>query len=740
MKKSLLTIILICLSAIASANQPLLSGKIKGKIITDDKKAVSFATIYHKESKQGTIADADGNFTFEDKFVNGKGTLVISAIGYKEQVFTIDIKSKNSGVHTFIIKECPFNLDQVTVYGINKPTPVDSSIYKVKLISKEKIRQSGAANLSELLISEANIRMSTDLVLGSRIEMMGMNGQNVKVMIDGVPVIGRLNGNIDLSQVKLENIAQVEVIEGPMSVIYGNNALAGTINLITKQNKYHALEAQLSTYVESVGRYNGDLQVSKKMGNHSLAIDGGYEHFSGVDFDKQTRSMDWKPKDLHRAKLTYAYSKKDWRLYTKAGYYKDKLFFKGNILEEYKIFDAYYYTDRYDLSGGITGSWSEKNHLNVVTAYNYYKRSSQDYFKDLRTLEKTWDDKITSQVASQIMFRGIFTHTFVPNKLVLQSGIDINIEEMEGPRIKDNEQSLGDYAGFINIKYKPFSSFEFQPGMRLAHNTKYDAPLVYSFNTKWDISENFIWRASFAKGFRAPSIKELFYEFVNSNHEIYGNKDLKAESSYNYNTTFEYNTKKKNHAWKISGSLYYNDIKNMITLIQKEGSTGYQYNNIVEFESIGGDLEIVYTYKTLFQLRGGYGLTGRLNSYTKENGSERFNLTHDFFAGLKIKETGSGANLNIDYKYNGKIPFFYTDTDSKIKEGSQDPFHIMNISLSKRFLKHRLNATLGVKNLFNEKTIKQNRNIGGSAHSSSSGVPVSYGRSFFLNLSYKIIK
>ena len=66
--------------------------------------------------------------------------------------------------------------------------------------------------------------------------VQGLSGENVKILIDGVPVVGRLNGNVDLSQINLTNIERVEIVEGPLSVNYGTNALAGTINLITKKN------------------------------------------------------------------------------------------------------------------------------------------------------------------------------------------------------------------------------------------------------------------------------------------------------------------------------------------------------------------------------------------------------------------------------------------------------------------------------------------------------------------------
>lgn len=101
-----------------------------------------------------------------------------------------------------------------------------------------------------------NVRLSQDGALGTGMSLQGLSGENVKILIDGVPVIGRLNGVIDLTQVNLQQAKQVEVIEGPMSVIYGSNALAGVINIIPKDNTGNRSSANASAYTESVGVYN----------------------------------------------------------------------------------------------------------------------------------------------------------------------------------------------------------------------------------------------------------------------------------------------------------------------------------------------------------------------------------------------------------------------------------------------------------------------------------------------------
>ena len=154
--------------------------QVKGRIINFALEPIGFASVVHKESGTGTAADVNGNFVLDIKNDIKQGTLMVSAVGYDSR--EVGFKSKNGEVEFKLIHLTANNqeLQEVIVTGEVKPTPVDSSIYKVKLISSEKIQRSGAQNLNELLMTEANIRMSTDLVLGSQIEMMGLNGQNVK--------------------------------------------------------------------------------------------------------------------------------------------------------------------------------------------------------------------------------------------------------------------------------------------------------------------------------------------------------------------------------------------------------------------------------------------------------------------------------------------------------------------------------------------------------------------------------
>ena len=88
-----------------------------------------------------------------------------------------------------------------------------------------------------------------------------------------------MNGNIDLSQINLSNVEQIEIIEGPLSTIYGTDALAGTVNIITKKKLDY--KNILRTYYESVGKYNLDIILNRKYKDNLIGYQFGRKYFNG---------------------------------------------------------------------------------------------------------------------------------------------------------------------------------------------------------------------------------------------------------------------------------------------------------------------------------------------------------------------------------------------------------------------------------------------------------------------------
>ena len=145
------------------------------------------------------------------------------------------------------------NMDEVVVTAQYTPERADKSIYRIEVINARQIEQKAATNMADLLKDQPTMRVGQDAIFGTTLKMQGLSGENVKFLMDGVPMVGRMNGNFDLNQINLYNVDHIEVIEGPMSVIYGSNALAGVINIITKENRSSLFNATATAYTESVG-------------------------------------------------------------------------------------------------------------------------------------------------------------------------------------------------------------------------------------------------------------------------------------------------------------------------------------------------------------------------------------------------------------------------------------------------------------------------------------------------------
>ena len=111
------------------------------------------------------------------------------------------------------------HLDEVVVTAQYVPQSIKKSVYKIKVFDIEEINALGATNLRDLLYYELNLEVFQESSFaGTGIEIQGLSQENIKILIDGVPIIGRLNGTIDLNQIVLNNIERVEIIEGPTSI------------------------------------------------------------------------------------------------------------------------------------------------------------------------------------------------------------------------------------------------------------------------------------------------------------------------------------------------------------------------------------------------------------------------------------------------------------------------------------------------------------------------------------------
>ncbi len=711
------------------------------------------------DKKQYLSSDMHGLVQLKKEHYKGSPQLAIqiSYIGYETLLDSISITDKE---RTIVLIPKENRIQDVVVTAQYSPTSIEKSINKVNVISSQKIEDMAAINIRDVLSNELNIRLSEDNILGSRVSMQGMGGQNVKFLIEGVPIIGRMDGQIDLSQINLNDVERIEIIEGPLSVNYGSNALAGTINIISKTKTNEKLNLGIGSYSENIGTFNFEGKAAFKIAkNHNMQLNIGRNYFDGWspedDFlptfkphvADSSRAKQWNARTQNFGKLQYYYS------------FKELLFsYKGELFQEvisnlglprrtsnsYIAFDDFYTTKRLNNALFVEGKLSENYRLNAIVAYNDFERRKEARRKDLVSLKSTLIPKTAANDIQDTSYFDLLTSRASLSSLRGSSwinyeiGYDFNLEHAEGERIEGGKQEIGDYAAFASTEIKIMEDFLLKPGVRYSYNTKYNAPLTPSINLKY-AKANSIFRLSFAKGFRAPTLKELYFNFNDINHSLFGNADLKAEQSNNYSASIQQKFLINELLFKTEVVGFYNQIYNQISFAQSNEAMGDTliYFNIGENKTKGANLNISLIHNNL-RLNIGGSYIGIYNQLATENPVDKYAYSTEIKGSATYLFKKPQLTLSVFGKHQGSLPAYAYNSSNEVVKYTVESYQIVDLTLGKKFLQESLKIAVGCKNLLDITNIKSNVNTGAHSNGSSGSVPMATGRMIFLKIEYHL--
>jgi len=662
----------------------------------------------------------------------------ISFVGFEKTTTTL-LPNETKKI---ALKPSAFGLNELVVSAQFTPIELHKAIYEVKTINEEKIEAKGATNLREALNNELNFKTNNGHVNETAINLNGLTGNHVKFMVDGVPVEGRIKGNIDLSQINLNEIEKIEIIEGPTSVAYGSNALGGVINIITKKYQFKKINVSLKSYYESIGQYNFNGKIGWKVKDKLFKISGGRNFFAGFANQDTSRYKDWKPREQYFGSFLFSTRIK----YLKLSYifdgFTETMTSRGAPKPPYFVtaFDTHYKTNRISNKILLKGQLGKTNFLNLTISQSYYQRIRNIYFKDLTTLEETLTPSNTDQDSTTFnnyMFRGVFGTNNDSTKFNFMVGTELKQDYINAERVTNYQQEIGDYALFGHLKYNPIKSITIQPAVRYAHNTKYKAPIVPSINFLFNVGKTTNIRASYAKGFRAPDLKELYLEFhFNSTINLWGNEELSSENSDHFNLSVDFHKNFKNHNIRFTPKVFYSKINNLIDLAQTS-PVDWTYTNVDYLITQGGALGVNYKFKN-FNFNSSITYYGNFNSqFNNSNLKNEFFYSNDAIAGASYLFDSLDLKLNLSYKYTGDIKSYYIDDNDTTQESYIGNYHTFDFTVSKLFWKKRITLTSGVKNLFNVKEIKMVGEVFGVSNSNdATTLNVLWGRSYFVSLNF----
>jgi outer membrane receptor for ferrienterochelin and colicins len=692
-------------------------GNLKGQVMTSDGEPAAGVTVQLLNSRYGASTQADGKYVIKVKA--GSYVLQFKALGALTK--TVDVKveaGKTATQPTVVLDLTALQLKDVVVTGQYAPQSLKNSVYMVRTISSEQIRLRNPTKMQDILTDQLGVRFTNDLTLGtSDITLMGISGQSVKILLDGVPLLDRGATRESLNQIDINQIDHVEIVEGPMSVTYGTDVLGGVINLITKRGTGgENLRIYGRVQEETAGKQYKGFDGS---GTHQENLGVDWEHKGWQLSGNATRNnfdgarLGWMPKDQLLGSAVVGYRNNKLHVWYRFDGEDETLRNDGSPNPTTNIrIDQHFLTNRWMHQLQAEWQLSDRLSLNGAASYTDYSRRTQT--TSLNVL--TGDRRLTLGTGEQDkaifdtkFFRSTAQYKLADN-LSIQSGVEANLTGSSGARIKGTPV-INDYALFLSSEILLSKTISIRPGARFTHNSVYDAPpVIPSLNTKIKLSGDLDLRLAYARGFRSPALRELYFNFFDASHSIRGNENLKAEYSNNFNGSLAWravNLGAVNIKSAVGG--FYNQFNNLITNgYDPADPSAMTYINIEKYKTTGGTFDNTINYKNL-TAKVGFSYTGIYNRLQEDDSSlPGFTWYPEVNSTLLYHLKGIKTDLSLFYKYNGKLPAYELRTVSgltSIHRAERVAFHTADLTVNK-FINQRLTVAGGVRNLFNVTTYK----------------------------------
>jgi|GEM_PF-1535806 len=683
------------------------SGTIRGKVILgNERMTVAGVMVQLMDKNLRFSTDANGEFTIPN-LTNGTYAIEFSQLGYKKKIVDdVSVKENETTYVEVVLEESPFQLHEVVVTGtlqkhLFKETPVITEI-----ISSQDLKRSGTSEVSEILRTQTGIEVGTSISQTQSVRLQGLKKNQVLVLVDGERIAGKVDDAIDINQIPVQSIERIEIVKGPMSSIYGSDAIGGVINIITKEPAEGVTSADAALTVGSNGRQDYTMSASHSfiglLGEQSslnVLLSSGWNKYFGVDYNADDYVSEMPEFDRKNASLKISGKTTDrFRFDLKADYYKDNLEWLagGN---QYLHFIDYADNKKITTTGMV---------LYTFGAATMVKASGSYSTNDHGSSEKTGAGYLvrSSITNEQIKTLRLQVTTLPYKTSTLTVGVETNDEQVTSARILNGEKNIINNVLYAEDEWA-IGDFTFNIGTRYSDHSQFGTFFAPRVSTLYKATERLTLRASYGRGFRSPTINELYLDFnhVSIGYVVKGNQALQPETSHGINLGFDYS--REDLIW-FRLNAYYNDVTNMINYYYvSPNPVVFSYRNIASATAKGIDLDVDIRPATLVTITLGYNF-----NETKDHAGNLlpFHSPHTVNVKANIELPVINGNFFARFRWYDKQPVVDEQTNTNAyDEGAVKPsyyyspaYHVVDINTtSKIFSTFEISA--GINNVLNKK-------------------------------------
>ena len=552
------------------------------------------------------------------------------------------------------------SLQEVVVTGTGTQHLLKNAPVQTEVITHRMLKDYGGRSLEDILAGlTASFAFNQD-DMGSQMQLNGLGNDYILVLIDGKRIHGDVGGQNDLSLIDPQNIEKIEIVKGASSALYGSDAIAGVINVITKKHNEGFL-VENSTRGGSYGdlRQHNGLGIAigkfKSYTNFHLQHSDGWQNTATED-PRQTEFLieDSRNMTVNRhtswqvsERLTYE-PMKNLEFYAEGSTYWKRIYRPSG---KYAAVDVKTYDMAYrNQSLAAGGIWKLKKTDKVTLDVNWDRHAYYYHYTDT-TLTDGYDprgnftpyypyfpgDEELQSDQRRIMahLKGIFT---LPYDNRLSAGLEWRYDYLEAPMrvaggvARDNTEAVYVQDEFRYV-FSPKVAMNITGGLRLNNNGQFGLNLSPKISGMLSLGDNIRLRATWSQGFKTPTPKELYYRYVkymNGTYLYLGNEGLKPQTSNYFAVSGEYNWQGLN----VTVTGYINKVKDMITLVTIPNSQApaeyivkydprktRQYQNLETAETKGVDVSVRYRLNREWMLGGSY-------SYL-DTDAKKYDTNHD---------------------------------------------------------------------------------------------------------------
>ncbi|TWI74183.1 outer membrane receptor for ferrienterochelin and colicins [Desulfobotulus alkaliphilus] len=474
-------------------------------------------------------------------------------------------------------------LEQIVVSASRSEQRVEDAISQVHVITAADIEARQIKNVQGLLrdIPGVQIRQNTgSWGNGGNVQLMGMNPDQTLILVDGQRFTGG-HGSVDISSIPVENIERIEIVKGPGSALYGSDAMAGVIHIITKKA---GTGTDFRTGLSAGSRNRSLATAGMSTGNENmgLRLDYSRSRTTGVDKDEDTMenetlaaSLDYRPTERFSLRIQPFFSRQT-----------NEVTGEANRIQE---------RSRLNASADIRPDALSK--LQVRGSY---------FSHDHKKKDKSFDSVSTLHEFETAYSRMVGLHT-------LSAGYAYTGESIDDKHKNYTKDSQDTHAVFLQDEMD-FGRLSLTVGGRVDHHDEWGTEAHPRAGLLFRATDNLRFRASAGTAFMAPTLLKLYADgWRMGPWTMHANPDLKPEKSLSYQAGMDYQI---HESLLVRAGLFRNEIDDLVETLRNTQARTMTYRNISEALTQGAETSIIWRPVSSFAATLGYTWTDTENKDT----------------------------------------------------------------------------------------------------------------------------